>query len=541
MKRSHETFKRSYNNQSSSGGGCDAPKDEPLKTENDAFVRSILRFIDDGGTEDTSDDDILDEERLRRHGDGVKISKHVASAWKNIDGYYRYSRSHYDGGCERTIANPPTQDAKLEAISVFYKVSDVEHGQPGTYEIYKVDAFMFHFSDGGELDSHELIRAEAIAYQNSLKQKKEREQNNWFNAETKKLKCGKLRVLIPLVDMGEIRTVTAHWKRHRPGYQEFRILTGISLKTSTGKVLRVTMAGYCEEREETPIPEGQTLRSIQINPDHRDLKRIFHVETSPIKEDKVNKAPTPPLSILAHRAEVDRLQNKATYVEDNAKKTLKRLREETNKSIDDIVKHTRTSIQSSPEAAEVRRLNEELAAAKGRLQDRSWKECKAMVEEIKEVKSKNEQSRLAAKTKWSEDRNNVLNEHESYLKRVVDLHIDCGVTATNDICKFPHCRRVYQAEQLQQYKLCSIKNCSTNKVTCGCSVKLCNRCSSFLCIDHMVLHKKHCKEEEDRLLLEKHKYEFEKEKNTEPRLSLLVIQEKTEQCLEEVEKIKTVK
>lgn len=525
MKRSHETFK-SCNTQSSSGV-CDAPKDEPLKTENDAFVRSILRFIDDRGTEDTSDDDILDEERLRRHGDGVKISEHVTSAWKNIDGYYRYSRSHYsnDGSRERTIANPPAEDAKLEAISVFYKVSDVEYGQPGTYQIYEVDAFIFHFSDGGELDSHELIRAKEIAFQNSLKQKRKREEKKWFNAETKKLKCGNLRVLIPLVDMGEIRTVTAHWRRHQnyPA-QAFRKLTGISLKTSTGRELQVKMAGYCEEREETPIPEGHTLRSIQIHPDWFDLTRIFHVKTSPLKEGKVNEAPTPPLSILAHRAEVDRLQNKATNVEDNAKKTLTLMREETNKSIDDIIKHTRTSIQSSSEAAEVRRLHEELAAAKGRLQDRSWKECKAMVEEIKEVKSKNEQSRLAAKTKWSADRNNVLKEHESYLKRVVDLHVDCGVTTTHGICKFPHCRRVYQAEQLQQYKLCSIKNCSTNKVTCGCSIKQCNRCSSFICIDHMVLHEKHCKEEEDRLLLQKHEYEFEKKKNTEPRLSLVVTQ-----------------
>ncbi|KAL7459287.1 hypothetical protein ACHAWC_011149 [Mediolabrus comicus] len=139
MKRSHEEAFKSCNSQSSSGV-CDAPKDEPLKTENDAFVRSILRFIDDRGTEDTSDDDILDEERLRRHGDGVKISEHVTSAWKNIDGYYRYSRSHYsnDGSRERTIANPPAEDAKLEAISVFYKVSDVEYGQPGTIKYMKL-------------------------------------------------------------------------------------------------------------------------------------------------------------------------------------------------------------------------------------------------------------------------------------------------------------------------------------------------------------------------------------------------------------------
>ena len=189
----------------------------------------------------------------------------MTSAWKNINGYYRYHRSSCDDGWERTIANPPAQDAKLEAISVFYKVSDVEYGQPGTYQIYEVDAFVFHYADGGELDSHELIRAEAIAYQNSLKQKRKREQKQWFNAEPKKLKCGKLQVLIPLVDMGEIRTVTAHSKQ-KQNYPAlpFRILTGISLKMSTGKVLQVKMACYCEERKETPIPEGQTLRSIKL-------------------------------------------------------------------------------------------------------------------------------------------------------------------------------------------------------------------------------------------------------------------------------------
>ncbi len=37
-----------------------------------------------------------------------------------------------------------------------------------------------------------------------------------------------------------------------------------------------------------------------------------------------------------------------------------------------------------------------------------------------------------------------------------------------------------------------------------------------------MLHEKHCKEEEDRLLLQKHEYKHEKEKNTEPRLSLSV-------------------
>jgi len=94
--------------------------------------------------------------------------------------------------------------------------------------IYEVDAFVFHFSDGGELDSHELMRAEAIAFQNSIKQKRKREQKKWFNAETKKLECGNLRVLIPLVDMGEIRTVTAHWRRHQNNPAlPFRILTGI--------------------------------------------------------------------------------------------------------------------------------------------------------------------------------------------------------------------------------------------------------------------------------------------------------------------------
>ena len=131
MKRSHETLKSTDR---SSGGGCDEPppppaKDEPLKTENDLFVRSVLRFIEDDGVKDTLDDDILEQEAQRRSGDGVNISKHVVSAWEKINSYPQYSRCNFWGdGWERTVSKPPAQDAKLEAISVFYKVSDVEGG-----------------------------------------------------------------------------------------------------------------------------------------------------------------------------------------------------------------------------------------------------------------------------------------------------------------------------------------------------------------------------------------------------------------------------
>ena len=164
MKRSHETLKSTDR---SSGGGCEEPpppaKDEPLKTENDLFVRSVLRFIDDDGVKDTCDDDILEQEAQRRSGDGVNISKHVVSAWEKLDSYSRYSRSRYysweEDGWERTVSKPPAQDAKLEAISIFYRVSDVEGGGGFLayryYEIRGVDAFLFHFSDGGELDSNE--------------------------------------------------------------------------------------------------------------------------------------------------------------------------------------------------------------------------------------------------------------------------------------------------------------------------------------------------------------------------------------------------
>ncbi len=540
MKRSHETLKSS--DRSSSGGGCDGPpppaKDEPLKTENDVYVRSVLRFIDDDYTKDTVDDDILEQEAQRRNGDGVNISKHVVSAWEKLDSYSRYSRSSYysweEDGWERTVSKPPAQDAKLEAISIFYRVSDVEGGggflSYRYYEIRGVDAFLFHFSDGGELDSNELIRAknkdEDSAEQS--KRKRKRVQQHWYDYDNpKKLKCGKLRLMIPLVDMGEIRKVTAIWKsrrNHVVGLWRDRI-TGISLETSTNKRLLVDVRSGMDStmEEETLIPEGQTLRSIQIHPDRHDVTRIFHVETVPIHEDRDNVAPTPPLSILAHKAEVDRLQNRATQVEDEAKKSLTQIRSETNESIDNVIKRTRTSIQSSSEAAEVRRLHAELAAAKERLQARSWAAGKEMYNEIKEIKSKNDQSRSAVKAQWNAERENVFKEHESYMKRVVDMHIDCGITTSHKICKLPYCRRVFDPEHLTEHKLCSIDKCDTNRVTCGCSVKLCNRCSSFVCSDHMMLHEKHCKEEEDRLLLEKHKYKHEKEKNTEPRLSLLVI------------------
>eukprot|EP00986_Skeletonema_menzelii_P001860 scaffold504_cov141-Skeletonema_menzelii.AAC.1 len=374
MKRSHETLKSS--NQSS-GGGCDGPppaKDEPLRNENDGFVRSVLRFIDDGGTNDTIDEDILDQEERRRNGDGVNIPAHVSSAWKRLDSYSRYSRHSWDGDRERTVSKPPAQDARLEAISVFYKVSDAEI--PGctlpcsTYEIKEVDAFLFHFSDGGELDSHELIRAK---YQDSTKQTKRRKVTDWYdNNEPKKLKCGKFRVVIPLVE-GEIRSVTALYKIYRNNFGgRWERLTGISLETSTNKCLCVDVksCGYDTIKEETPIPKGQTLRSIQIHPDRFDLTRIFHVETAPVPEDRDNVAPISPLSILAHKAEVERLQNKATHVEDEAKKSLTLIRSEINESIDETIKRTRTSIQSSSEAAEVRRLHAELAASKSVLGQR---------------------------------------------------------------------------------------------------------------------------------------------------------------------------
>ena len=543
MKRSHETLKSTDR---SSGGGCDGPpppppaKDEPLKTENDLFVRSVLRFIDDDGVKDTCDDDILEQEAQRRSGDGVNISKHVVSAWEKLDSYSRYSRSRYysweEDGWERTVSKPPAQDAKLEAISIFYRVTDDEEGgkvlaQVPYYEVRAIDAFLFHFSDGGELDSNEFIRAKN-KYEDSAEQpkrKRKRVQQHWYDYDNpKKLKCGKLRVMIPLIDVGEIRKVTAIWKsrrNHVVGLWRDRI-TGIVLETSTNMCLRVAVSdiidGYDTMKEETLIPEGQTLRSIQIHPDRHDVTRIFHVETVPIHEDRDNVAP--PLSILAHYAEVDRLQNKATQVEDEAKKSLTQIRSETNESIDNVIKRTRTSIQSSSEAAEVRRLHAELAAAKERLQARSWAAGKEMYNEIKEIKSKNDQSRSAVKAQWNAERENVFKEHESYMKRVVDMHIDCGITSSHKICKLPYCRRVYDPEHLTERKLCSINNCDTNRVTCGCSVKLCNRCSSFVCSDHiMMLHEKHCKEEEDKLLLGKHKYKHEKEKNTEPRLSLLVI------------------
>ena len=542
MKRSHETLKSTDR---SSGGVCDEPppppaKDEPLKTENDVFVRSVLRFIDDDGVKDTLADDILEQEAQRRNGDGVNISKHVVSAWEKIDGYSRYSRSRYysweEDGWERTVSKPPAQDAKLEAISIFYRVSDVEGGGGFLayryYEIRGVDAFLFHFSDGGELDSNELIRAKNKVEDSAeqTKRKRRRVQQHWYDYDNpKKLKCGKLRLMIPLIDVGEIKKVTAIWKsrrNHVVGPWRDRI-TGIVLETSTNMCLRVAVTdiidGYDTMNEETLIPEGQTLRSIQIHPDRHDKTRIFHVETVPIDEDRDNVAPTTPLSILAHKAEVDRLQNKATQVEDEAKKSLIQIRSETNESIDGVIKRTRASIQSSSEAAEVRRLHAELAAAKERLQALSWAAGKEMYYEIKEIKSKNEQSRSAAKAQWNAERENVFKEHESYMKRVVDMHIDCGITSSHKICKLPYCRRVFDPEHLTEHKLCSIDKCDTNSVTCGCSVKLCNRCSSFVCSDHMMLHEKHCKEEEDRLLLKKHKDTYRKELKTEPRLSLLVI------------------
>ena len=130
MKRSYDAVTSSSRQTSSSVS--DGPvKDEPLKTENNAFVRSILRSIDDvggdGGDGDGgvySDDDIIGDQRQQRQQ--VNISEHVASSWKRLDSYCSWGGER---SSKHPPSKPPSQEAKMEAISVFYKVSDYSRSQ----------------------------------------------------------------------------------------------------------------------------------------------------------------------------------------------------------------------------------------------------------------------------------------------------------------------------------------------------------------------------------------------------------------------------
>jgi len=547
MKRSHDEVTRPHSI------GSDGPaKDEPLKTETNGFVRSIMRSIDDdasskcaacgrGGDslekcscnivkycnracqkahlskhrKDCVSDDIDMEHIQQQH---ENIAKHVASSWKWLDSYPEYDP---DSIFEYPPSKPLSKEAKIEAISVFYQVTKADR-TCGTicgyhYEIKSLHSFVFHFNDGGELDSR-------VASQR-VKEVKKKWGKRPAEFGPSKLTCGKHRVLIRIGSNEEITVVTALWDSF--GYRRTcKQLCGLRIETSTGKVLEVLAKkhGYCN-KEETRIPEGHTLRSIQIQPHPRNEEPMFSVETVLVNQDEHTPS-FPSLVSLAHDAEVGRLKNAANDVEVKAKYNIEMLNWSRDSSVDDIVKCTRTSIQASPEAAEVRILQAQLAAAQCRLREHSMKACNIMAKKIKDEKSKNEQCRASAKKKWNTDRNSVLRDHDSFLERIFNMSTENAVDKSHSLCRRPECRRVYKKQNLSKHNFCSVNDCKTNKVTCGCSVELCTRCSTFMCSHHMAIHEDLCKEEEEKLMKERHG-EYRSSFNPDPKEPRLSITGKT--------------
>lgn len=133
MKRSYSAVKESSSKQPSSTGRegpklDDSPtKDDPLKTETNAFVRSVLRSVDIAGSEDkdTSDADAVfgvvdDDTEVRNPHSGM--SNHVASSWEMLGSY---SWSHGKKNLRHPLSSKvPGDEAVIEAITVYYGVSD---------------------------------------------------------------------------------------------------------------------------------------------------------------------------------------------------------------------------------------------------------------------------------------------------------------------------------------------------------------------------------------------------------------------------------
>lgn len=378
------------------------------------------------------------------------------------------------------------------------------------YDVEELDAFVFHFSDGGELDSHKLVRKRY--------------------PEPCHLTCGKHRVLIRIgKDDGDIKIVTALYTSGKHSHRVVRLM-GLRLETSTGKIMEVVAGnrGCCNMKQESHIPEGHQLRCINIEPlrDDYNMKkqRMFQVDTVPKKN---GDSAFPSLVSLAKDAEEARLKDAAKDVERTAQNNMDSLQSKKEQSMNDIVKSARTLVQTSPEAAEVRRLQAELEAAKCSLREQSMQTYTQMMEHIKQTEMIHTQDRISLKAQWKSDRWDVLNEHKAFVDGVVARGDDCMInTTTHSLCHSPDCRRIYQPQCLHEHDKCSVKECRTNMITCGCSIRLCTRCSMYMCHQHITIHENYCKEEEDKLQKKKYKhsgdFKFYKEQYTEPRLSLTV-------------------
>jgi len=442
------------------------------------------------------------------------VADHVASSWKWLKSYPQYNSLFGDSVDYEPMGQPPSQDAKMEAISVFYNVTEKRRisGTLGGnfYEISGVGPFVFHFDDGGELDSRVASqRVETV---------KIRGKRDKVTRPTK-LKCGKHRVLMKIGRDEEIKVVTALWDNSCYN-RDYRKLRGLRIETADGSIRQVGTSEYCNE-ESTRIPDGHALRSIQILPRDPDDQAMFHVETVSLKKD-MHVSSVPSLVSLAHNAEVARLKNAASRVEIEANENMKMLQFNRNYSLDNIVKCTRISIQKSPEAAEVRRLQAELNAAQCKLRQHSMDAYSTMTKELSAVNYIHEQYRKAAKDKWKAERANVLTEHDSFLERVFNMCTENAVDKSHSLCRRPECRRTYKKQNKRKHNLCSVDGCNSNSHTCGCSVELCNRCSTFMCSHHMAIHEDICKEEDETLMIKRHgKHRFNCDPNPkEPRLKV---------------------
>jgi len=98
--------------------------------------------------------------------------------------------------------------------------------------------------------------------------------------------------------------------------------------------------------------------------------RYFHIESEPPRSEDVANIPS--LTSLSCEAELANLRNAANAIEDHAKPSLEDVRLSKNNSVDEIVESSMSEVQASAEAAEVRRLQKDLAEAQKCLRQQAF-------------------------------------------------------------------------------------------------------------------------------------------------------------------------
>lgn len=348
-------------------------------------------------------------------------------------------------------------------------------------------------------------------------------------------------VLIRLREGEAIRSVVALWTDNPTYYDPLPNLVGISLKTSHGRELTVEPKHNREDwhcrrshlnKSESHIPEGRELRSIRVLPGaDREYFRFIRLETVPIGKGVA----VPTLASLAHDGESARLQQASRAVEARGKARLEAARAAKDEEVGQIVLSARAELQSSSEAANVRRLQAELLKAQDSLQERARRIQTAVDEKISRAKSAERNKRVVVKNEWRAERDASIEEHQAFLDLADRLGSDEREPEAI-LCQSPNCRRVYDTRDLNVHQLCSAPECRSWQVNCGCEVDMCARCSGFFCTVHLPGHVEECLKREDDEMLRQHENlcsaskfdfdptDFDLDAHREARMSLDVVE-----------------